>query len=197
MRFDALSISLAELALNIMFATIFAFAIEGGDARHAQSLLEAAPDSNPIRQREIRIRDLMSENALLKQRDENAEAVSRMLKADLASERTKVNAMREELNLLADDSMKKGRSDIWPTCPGKPLFVANVLSASEIEVEGVMMRIEELDDRYRGRVRSESKYSDGCVYEIETRFTERISGADYGKALKALESRFRVRRLDS
>ncbi len=118
-RFDALSLSLAELALNVLFVVLF---LIGVDAVLSRESTAAAPGPQDAVVQELE-----------RERDELAARL----------ETTRADWKTDD----ASGRMGVGLSSLRPNCP-EQLFEGTVLSASTIRIEGEVLPISELDRRF-------------------------------------------------
>lgn len=170
-RFDALTLSLAELALNVLFALLFLL--------HADSLLPRhwapnAPEGGA--------------HALIEELEEERDALTARLEASRETEAY----LQRQIDEVYGRMVSGGLSDLRPNCRDE-LFEGTVVSASTIRIAGEELPISDLDRRFPGTDRRVKK---GCVHKIRVRF-ESMHGHSYEKALRALENRYRVYREDS
>jgi len=169
-RFDALSLSLAELALNVLFAVLFLIG-----AQAVVSGPSTADAADPPAQELARVAG---------ERD----ALAARLQEALAAEAR----LQREVDDVYERMAKHGRSDLRPNCP-EELFEGTVLSATTIRIGGEVLPLAELDRRFPGTDRRDRP---GCVHPVRVRF-ESMDGRSYERALRALEDRYRVYREDA
>jgi len=167
-RFDALTLSLAELVLNVLFAVLFLIGV--GSALSAESTAAAGEPDEAFA-------------ALERERDE--------LAAELAASQAAGARLRSQIDALRERMGRAGRSKLRPNCPGE-LFEGTVVSASRIRIEDELLPIRELGRRFPG---TDRRTRPGCVHAVRVRF-ESMDGRSYERALRALENRYRVYRED-
>lgn len=167
-RFDALSLSLAELVLNVLFAVLF---LIGVDSALSGESTAAAPESR---------------DALVEDLERERDALSSRLDVALAAE--------AQAEGRIDDSLAPtgGLSRLRPNC-SEQLFEGTVLSATEVRIEAEVLPISELGERFPG---TDRRTRAGCVHPVRVRFAS-MDGRSYERALRALENRYRVYREDT
>jgi len=172
-RFDALTLSLAELALNLLFAVLFLMGAQA--VVSGESTADAAAPPEAVSQE---LEGVASERDALAARLEEA----------LAAE----TRLEREIDDVYERMARHGLSDLRPSCPGD-LFEGAVLSATTIRIDGEVWPIDELERRFPG---TDRRSRPGCVHPVRVRF-ESMDGRSYERALRALEDRYRVYREDS
>jgi len=173
-RFDALTLSLAELALNALFALLFLLAAYS--ALPQDSVAERPESGGEGLQ--LAVRELAAER----------QALAGRLDASRAEEARQSRVL---------DELRRRRAaglelDPRPSCAGA-LFAGTVVSAGTIRVDGTELAIADLEQRFPG---SDRRVKEGCVHEIRVRFGLADEDAR-SRALRALEDRYRVHRQGS